>query len=118
MKNSDKNFFIDFDENLLLETFEFLRINLFYSDHFVIKYVNSELLNDIDNLIIRIFSLKEFNLHYRNIQRLMKIAKDIYLLLGIINYDSEFINKVILKFSNKIKEIKNGSIKLEKIKSN
>jgi len=89
------------DENLLLEYLDFLKLNIYYSDHFIMKFVNSELITQLDEIIIQL-SYKFNTLNQKVLIRLNSIIIKIYILTCLSNFDIEFINSKTIKFTNEL----------------
>jgi len=84
------------DEILLLEYIDFLKLNLFYSDHFTMKFINSELIDYLDQILI-LLSNKEFEKDIY--KRISTNLSDIYILVCLSLFEKTFINSRIKKFS-------------------
>ncbi len=91
------------DENLLVEYIDFLKLNLFFSDHFAIKFINSEFLDYLEE-IIEIISID--SLIYK---RFKSLLKKIYILITLNYFDNDFIDKKIMKLKSSIKKVNKGN---------
>lgn len=89
------------DENLLIEYLDFLKLNCFYSDHFVIKFINSEMIDVLFDLI-KYISLNVINV--KNNKRIEKIMEKLFITITLNNFESSFINSSIKRLADIISQ--------------